>query len=192
MSQPYRFRYGCDMARAPKYRDVVREIALGSYGFVTTRAAREAGVPAIELPKLAARGGLVHVAYGLYRVTDVPPTVLDQYAEAILRVGEGAHLYAESVLALFGLADVNPRKVRVGVSRRARPALPPYIELVRIKGDARTTRYEGLAAQPVADALIASLGRVETKRLREATRKARAEGLLTVLERRRVMHALGS
>src|SRR5690554_940416 len=113
MSQPYRSRYGCDMPGQRTYREVVREIALDNYGFVTTGAARMAGVPAVELPKLASRGGLVNVAYGLYRVPDVPATPYDQFAEALLRVGDGAYLHGESVLALHGLAAVNPRQVKV-------------------------------------------------------------------------------
>jgi len=180
------------MAATTKYREIVREIALDNYGFVTTREAAEAGVPAIELPKLAARGGLENVAYGLYRVTDVPGTAFDQFAEALLRVGEGAYLYGESVLALFRLADVNPRTIKVAVNRRARPNLPPYIELVQVKEDERTTSYEGLTAQPVVEAILASRGRIETGRLREAALQARAEGLLTMAEWRRVRQVLGA
>lgn len=52
------------------YRDILREIAFDNYGFVTTRAAVEAGVLATELPKISSRGGLQSVAYGLYRVTE--------------------------------------------------------------------------------------------------------------------------
>lgn len=178
------------MAGTATYRETVRDIALDNYGFVTTRQAAEAGVPTIELPKLAARGGLENVAYGLYRVTGVPPMVFDQFAEALLRVGEGAYLYGESVLALFGLADVDPRTVKVAVPRRARPTLPPYIELIRIKGGEHPTHYEGLAAQPVAEAILTCRGRIETERLLEATKHARAEGLLTTTEWRRVMKAL--
>lgn len=178
------------MTRAMKYRDIVREIALDNYGYVTTKDAAEAGVPPLELPKLTARGGLVNVAYGLYRVADVPATAFDQFAEALLRVGDGAYLYGESVLALFGLADVNPRTIKVAVNRRARPKLPPYIELVRVKDGERTTHYEGLAAQPVAGAILTSRGRIDAERLREATKQARAEGLLTTAEWRRVREAL--
>lgn len=170
----------------------MREIALDHYGYVTTKDAIEAGVPAIELPKLAARGGLENVAYGLYRVSDVPPTAFDQFAEALLRVGDGAYLYGESVLALFGLADVNPRTIKVAIARRARSKLPPSIELCRVKGDARTTHYEGLKAQPVADAIPASRGRIETERLLDAAKQARAEGLLTTAEWSRVQKALQS
>lgn len=170
------------MAAASKYRDIVREIALDQYGYVTTRDAAEAGVPAGELPKLAARGGLENVAYGLYRVPDVRPTEFDQFAEALLRVGAGAYLHGESALALFGLADVNPRRIKVAVPRRARPTLPPSIELTQVTGDVHTVFYEGLAAQPVADALLACRGRIEKTRLLVAAKQARAEGLLTTAE----------
>lgn len=192
LSQLYRFRYGCDMAAEVKYRDVVREIALDHYGYVTTREAGEAGVPAVELPKLAARGGLENVAYGLYRVPDIPPTSFDQFAEALLRVGEGAYLHGESVLALFGLGDVNPRRIRVATRKRARPKLPAYVELTRVRGDAPTTFYEGLASQPVADALLECRGRIETESLLAAAKQARAEGLLVTAEWRRVREELAS
>jgi len=178
------------MAAERTYRAIVREIALDHHGYVTTRDAAEAGVPAVELPKLAARGGLEHIAYGLYRVADVPATVHDQFAEALLRVGDGAYLHGESVLALFGLADVNPRRVKVAVPRRARPKLPPYIELTQVREAVRTTCYEGLAAQPVADAILACRGRIETERLVGAAEQARGQGLLTTTEWRRVRAGL--
>lgn len=172
------------------YREIVREIAFDSYGYVTTKEAVKAGVPAVELPKLAARGGLDHVAYGLYRVPDVPATAYDQFAEALLRVGEGAYLHGESVLALFGLADVNPRHIKVAIGRRARPELPSFVELTHVKNDARTTTYEGLKAQPVAEAILECRGRIETERLQEAARQARKDGLLTTSEWQRVRKGL--
>ncbi|WP_343318256.1 type IV toxin-antitoxin system AbiEi family antitoxin domain-containing protein [Arthrobacter sp. TMP15] len=178
------------MVAGAKYRDIVRELALDHYGYVSTKEAIEAGVPAVELPKLAARGGLENVAYGLYRVPEVPPTRYDQFAEALLRVGEGAYLHGESVLAFFGLADVNPRRIKVAVPRRARPKLPSFVELAQVRGGAPRTVYEGLAAQRVADALLECRGRVETERLVNATKEARAEGLLTTAEWQRVKKGL--
>jgi predicted transcriptional regulator of viral defense system len=180
------------MPAETKYRNVVREIALDRYGYVTTREAVEAGVPAVELPKLAARGGLTNIAYGLYRVPDVTPSRYDQFAEALLRVGDGAYLHGESVLALFGLADVNPRRIKVAVNRRARPKLPPFIELTRVTDHPRTTFYEGLEAQPVSDAILECRGRIENERLLDAAKQARAEGLLTTAEWQRVRKGLRS
>lgn len=190
MSQHYRFQYCCDMSGRKTYRQVVRELALDNYGFVTTRAARMAGVPAGELPKLAARGGLVNVAYGLYRVPDIPPTIFDQFAEALLRVGDEAYLHGESVLALHDLADVNPRQVRVAVNRRARPSLPPFVSLTWVKNKVCTTHYEGLPSQPVADAILECRDRIETSRLLHAAGQARAEGLLTTRELNLVLQSL--
>ncbi|TAK70247.1 MAG: hypothetical protein EPO13_04655 [Actinomycetota bacterium] len=180
------------MAAHVKYRTIVREIALDHHGYVTTKAAAEAGVPAVELPKLAARGGLDNVSYGLYRMPDIPPTAYDQFAEALLRAGEGAYLHGESVLALLGLADVNPRRIKVAVRRRARPKLPPFVELTRVKDEARTTLYEGLAAQSVADSILECRGRIETERLLDAAKQARSSGLLTTTEWQHVRKELRS
>ena len=177
---------------APGSAEIVRELALDRYGYVTTKDAVIAGVPAIELPKLAARWGLQNVAYGLYRVPDVPVTALDQFAEALLRAGDGAYLHCESVLALLGLADVNPRRIKVAIPRRARSKLPSFIELTRVAGGLPTTLYEALPAQPIADAILECRGRIETERLLEAARQARAEGLLTTTEWQRVWKELQS
>lgn len=192
LSQHYCFRYSCDMAAEAKYRDIVREIALDQHGYVTTKQAAAAGVPAVELPKLAARGGLRNVAYGLYRVPDSPASAFDQFAEALLRAGEGSYLHGDSVLALFGLADVNPRRVRVAVRKRTRPKLPPFIELTLVKGDVVTTLYEGLESQRVADAILECRGRIERSRLLEAAEEARREGLMTTKEWQRVRKELRS
>jgi predicted transcriptional regulator of viral defense system len=173
-----------------KYRDVVREIAYDNYGYVTTKDAVNARVPAIELPKLAARGGLTNVAYGLYRVPDIPPTRFDQFAEALMRVGGGAYLHGESVLALFGLADVNPRRIKVAVPRRVRARLPAFIELTQVPDRMRTTFYKGLASQPVAEAILECRGRIETERLLDAAKQARQEGLLTTTQWRQVRKGL--
>lgn len=174
------------MTDGRKYREIVREIALDHYGYVTTRDAVEAGVPAVELPKLAARGGLDNVAYGLYRVPDVPPTRYDQFAEALLRVGEGGHIHGASVLALLGLGDVNPRRIQVATNRRTRARLPAFVELSQVRDEVAVTFYEGLASQPVGDALLECRGRIETKNLLDVAEQARGEGLLTTAEWRRV------
>lgn len=180
------------MAAETKYRDIVREIALDQYGYVTTTQAAEAGVPAVELPKLAARGGLTNVAYGLYRVSDAPASPFDQFAEALLRAGEGSYLHGDAVLALFGLADVNPRRIGVAVRKRTRPKLPPFIELTLVTGDVVTTQYEGLESQRVADAILECRGRIERGRLMEAVEEARKEGLVTTNEWQRVRKELRS
>ncbi|MCI1746948.1 MAG: type IV toxin-antitoxin system AbiEi family antitoxin domain-containing protein [Acidipropionibacterium sp.] len=168
------------MATAGRYRDLVREIALGEHGYVTTKDAVEAGVPPVELRKLAARGALVNVAYGIYRVPDAPATPFDQFAEALLRAGDGSYLRGDSVLALFGLADVNPRRIRVVTPRRTRAKMPAFIEVTTLHGPPpELTRYEGLRATTVAEALLDCRGRIEPSRLLEAAHDARKEGLIS-------------
>lgn len=123
---------------------------------------------------------------------DVPPTDYDQFAEALLRTGEGAYLHGESVLALFGLGDANPRQIKVAAPRRARPKLPSFVELTQVKEGVRTTFYEGLESQPVADAILECRGRIETEPLLDAAKEARKEGLLTTTEWQRVRKGLRS
>jgi hypothetical protein len=70
-------------------------------------------------------------AYGLYRFDEIPRTGRDQFMEAVFRVGREAYLTHHTVLALHDLALVNPRRIRVGTRKRARPQLPEYIEIVQ-------------------------------------------------------------
>ena len=125
-------------------RRVLFDRALDQYGYVTTRDADELGVPPVELRKIAQRGGVEHVAYGLYRFDDVPRTGRDQFMEAVLRVGPDAYLSHDAVLALHELALVNPRRIRVGTPKRARPQLPAYIEVIQRRLEpARPHRLRG-------------------------------------------------
>lgn len=175
------------------YRQTVREITLDQYGYgyVTTRDAAAAGVPAVELRKLAARGALTNVAFSLYRLADVRPTEYDQFAEALLRVGDGAYLRGDAVLAMHHLTLVNPRRIRVGVPRRVRAALPEFVELREEEMPAEDlTIYEGLHSTTVARALLECRGQVMTERLLDAAKQAKSEGLLTGREYARVRRAL--
>lgn len=192
MAQPYRFRYCCAKGgMAVNYRRTVRDIALDQYGYVTTTDAANAGVPAVELRKLASRGALINIAYGLYRLADARPTEYDQFAEALLRVGDGAYLRGDAVLALHHLALVNPRHIRVGVPRRVRAVLPDFIELrEEQRPESELTDYEGLRSTTVAAALVDCRNLVMSERLVDAARQAKAEGLLTGREYARVRRAL--
>lgn len=169
------------------------ERALDQYGYVTTRDAVELGVPVVELRKIAHRGGVEHVAYGLYRFDDVPPTGRDQFMEAALRVGADAYLTHDAVLALHELALVNPKRIRVGTPRRARPRVPAFIEIVHERLDPdELTEYEGIPSARVARALLDCRGIVMTDRLLDAAREAQRRGLMTRAETARVVAELES
>lgn len=161
------------------------EVAHDQYGFVTTEDARELGVPPVELRKLASRGGIDRVAYGLYRFDDVPRTSNDAYMEAVLRVGRDAFLVGDAVLALHDLALVNLRRIRVGTRRRARPSLPEDIELVRVDVAAdEVTTYDGIPGVTVARAIRQCRSAVMGDRLLAAVNEADRRGLLLRAEAR--------
>jgi len=179
------------MPLATTYRRSLRERALDQYGYITTHDADELDVPAVELRKLAHRGGLEHLAYGLYRFEDVPHTGKEQFMEAVLRVGHDAHLTGDAVLALHDLALVNPRRVRVGAHDRVARKLPEFIEVVRTNvPDSERTRYEGIPATTIARALRDSKGTVMEDRLIEAAHEAIRAGLLRRKEATQILEEL--
>jgi predicted transcriptional regulator of viral defense system len=179
------------MDLADTYRRRLRERALDRYGYVTTEDASDLGVPPVELRKLASRGGLEHVAYGLYRFDDIPFTGRDPYMEAVLRVGRDAYLTHDAVLGIHDLGLVNPRRIRVGTPHRVRSRIPEHIQVVQ-QHLARTDLavYEGIPSATVARALLDCRGIVMPDRLVDAGREAAARGLLRRSEASRVMAAL--
>ena len=174
------------------YRKLIWDHAVGSYGFITTDQAKELGVPPIELAKMAQRGGLTSISYGLYRVDDVPMVGYEPWMEAVLRVGKDAHLTHDAVLALHDLALVDPRIVRVGTPHRTQAKLPSWIRVIkrRLPPEALTV-YEGIPATTVAQALIDCRGIVMRERLVEAVDEARERGLIRRGERPLVRETLG-
>lgn len=179
------------MEPAFTYRRKLWQLALDQYGFITTRQARQIGVPAIELAKLAHRGVLSNVAYGLYRMNDVPSTERDSFMAAVLRVGEDAFLMGESTLALYGLASVNPRSVWVGTPRRTRAKHPTWLNVT--KRDLLTedlTVFEAIPTVTVKRALLDCRGRVMTERLLDAADRAVSEGLVLARHREELFDTL--
>jgi len=173
------------------YRHLLWDFALDNYGYVTTHDARDLGVPTGELAKMAARGGLSNVSYGIYRFDDAPHSPHGEYHEAVLRVGEGAHLTRDAVLALHDLALVNPRRIRVGLSRRTEAQLPDWIQVIRedIPVEDRTT-YERIPSTTVARALIDCREIVMQERLLEALDDATRRGLVRRRDRAAVEAAI--
>ena len=173
------------------YRRSLWDFALDNHGYVTTRDARHLGIPPGELAKLAARSGLSNVSYGVYRFDDAPHSPNDQFYEAALRVGEGAHLTRDAVLALHDLALVNPRRIRVGLARRTEAQLPDWIEVVREAVPAEDlTTYERIPSTTVARALIDCRGIVMRERLLEALDDSVRRGLVRRRDRSRVEDAI--
>lgn len=166
------------------YRAALYGLAADHHGYVTTEMAETAGVPTVEVRKIAARGGLTNMARGLYRVDGIDGGDRAPYAEAVYRVGEQAHLHGESVLAFHNLALVNPTRITVATTRRVRRQLPNHIQLVHAAvGADELTEYGGVPSTTVERAIRDSIGSVMPERLIEATRSAADEGLI---RRRRI------
>jgi predicted transcriptional regulator of viral defense system len=110
----------------------------------------------------------------------MPPTRYDQFYEAVRRVGDDAYLTAEAVLALHGLASVNPRRIRVGTRQRVRRTLPDWIEVVKEDSDDEDLiSFEGIPTTTIVAAFRACRERVMSDRLRAAVPVARTAGLLS-------------
>lgn len=172
------------------YRQVIREIALENHGFVTTAAAEAAKVPIVELRKLANRGALENRGYGVYRLVEAPRTELDQFAEMIFRVGAGACLTGETVLAIHNLALVSPRKIQIASPRRVRAKLPKFVEVTmkQITPEEITT-IEGIPATTVERALQDCRDQIMPARFSVAVSDARKQGLITQREADRLLRS---
>lgn len=180
------------MSRTPTYREILYEIALDNYGYITPGDAADAGIPKGELPKLARQrnGELKNISYGLYRFEQIPASPLGYLAEAVKRVDKGAYLHGESVLELHQLADVNPRFIKVASPRQNRKSLPRHIKVSLAKTGVRTTLYEGIPCQFVADAILECKGKIEGSRLVQAALESRQQGLINTKDWNRVQKGL--
>lgn len=119
-----------------------------------------------------------HSRLGIFR-DSAPRTGRDPHMEAVLRVGPGAYLTHDAVLALHDLGLVNPRRIRVGTPRRTRRHLPDDVELVQRRVDkADLTISEGIPTTTVRRALLDCRDLVMRERLLDATREAARRGLL--------------
>jgi len=159
--------------------DKIYEIAADNYGLVTFAEAREEGITGGELHRYVKDERLERIGFGLYKLTRYIPTANDYYAEAVARVGADAYLYGESVIAMHRLAPTNPARVIVATPRRVRKALPSPIQVVHPKNDDPPTQYEGIPSQSIANAIRAARSSIMVERLRDATRNARREGLIS-------------
>jgi len=160
----------------------IYEYAVDNYGLITSSQARAIGIPTIELVKLAHRGRLLRLGYGIYKIAQYVPTPLDKYAEAVAFAGEGAYISGESVLAMHNLAFVNPSVIFITVPHKIRKKLPVYVRCIAQKNQNQITAYEGIPSQSVFDAIMECQKTVMSQRLKDAIREAKIHGLITEKE----------
>ena len=93
--------------------DRIVEMATEQHGFIRAAAASEAGISLGYLQRLVQSGRLERRGHGLYRLTALPTTADDEFEEGVQQArGEGV-IGGEAALALWELADVNPREIEV-------------------------------------------------------------------------------
>jgi predicted transcriptional regulator of viral defense system len=166
--------------------NALMDVAVGQYGYITAEDAATVGVVADRLRKMAERGTLERVAYGLYRMPAVAATDLDQYMEATLWPRGGGVLSHDTALDLHALSDVNPARIHVTVREdlRIRRAVPAAYRLHhRRLGESEVTRHEGIAivtpARAIRDAIEAHLG---AHLIHQALANSRARGAISKAE----------
>ena len=172
------------------YYDDIYERAVENYYLISTDEAKDIGVPPVELAKLANRGRLQHVSYGLYRLSRYVPHQNDPYALSVARVGEGAYLYGESVIAMLQLAPTNPARIFVATPKRFRGQVPDGLVVITRDDAGDITIYEGIPSQKAGAAIVSCLGKMMPGRLRAAADRARDEGYLSRKEHVRVLEAI--
>ena len=161
------------------YRQDLWEIAASRNGVVTIAEAKDAGVPAVEVRKLAGRGALRAYGQGVYTHREVLVTPLTEPTVAVALAGEGAFLHRESVFDLLGLGQFNPPKVRVATRRRVRRTLPGWMELEYRPDilDEDITQHEGVPVTTVRRALEDMRLRMPPDRWRALATQAMRRGL---------------
>jgi predicted transcriptional regulator of viral defense system len=98
------------------------ELAADRHGFVTTEDAAEVGYARGTMDKLARRGQLERVGWGVYRVPFIPGGPMAEYMQAVLwPVGTSGVLTHETALDLWDVCDINPAKIHVTVPADHRP-----------------------------------------------------------------------
>lgn len=165
----------------------VLELAVDQHGYVTTSQAREGDASADALRKMATRGTLERVSWGVYRVPTFPPSPYAEYMEASLwPAGVRGVISHQSALALRGLSDVSPSAIHITVPDgfRIRRNVPAYLMVHHADlTDDEVTLFEGIPTTAVArtidDCRRAHLG---PALLRQALEDAEREGFLSPVE----------
>lgn len=173
------------------YRSVLRQLAFDTHGVVTLAEAETCGVPAAEVRKLTSRGALIRLGQGVYRMVEVAPGPLDEFAAAVALVGADAVLADESVLAAYDLGQINVRRIKVATTARVRKRLPATVQIVRkhVPKHLRTD-IEGIPSMRVGAAVLACRGKVMETRLVDAMTSASARGIVDHDDAQRIISEL--
>lgn len=164
--------------------DLIYE-AVDDFGLITSAEAADLGMSRAEMVQQEKLGKLVRVARGVYRMPIWPSQPQAPYAIAVKAAGEDAFLYGESVVALLGLAPTDSTKIRLASPKRCRRDLGPGVTMKHVTGTC-PVHLEGIACQPIPDAIEAAAQTMGPLRAGKALRKALEEGYITQDEASRI------
>jgi len=166
-------------------RDELWNVAVDQYGYVTAADARQLGAPVVELGKLAARGKLQRVAYGLYRFPEWPAGTRDHLMEAVLWTRDPeAALSHDTALDVYELSDINPGRIHVTVPRksgllRRRHTPAAYVVHYAALTPAQRGYWEQIPTVTVPTAIDQCIASgVRPDLIRQAIDAAQAQGLI--------------
>lgn len=162
------------------YYNRIFDEAIGNYGIISSAKAKEIGIPIVELAKLAKRGRLRRIGYGVYKLVQYSPAPdgLDAYADSLAIVGADAYLYAQSVLAMHHLCPTNPSRIYVATPHRSRKVTDKGIVIIDNKPCCELEWYDGIPSQSIPLAIRSSRGTIMDERLREAVNTALRKELI--------------
>ena len=157
--------------------------ALGSHGVFSFKTARALGVRSPEIVRWQRNNRIVKVGRGVYKLTNYPSEGNASDMAAILaEVGEDSYLYGESVLGFLDLCPTRSYVVFVATSHRIRKTLPLGITLVSVKTKAKVSYHRGIPCQQLNEAILSSVGTIESERLSLAIEEAVSQGYFTEKE----------
>jgi very-short-patch-repair endonuclease len=139
------------MAVQNRTDELIARLAHGTHGVVTRRRLLAAGLTRHEIARRIARGSLIVVYPGVYRVGHRAPSVEATYMPAVLACGEGALLMGLAAAWLYGLIKGDPPEpvVRTRTERRI-----DGIETHRTRRRERGTEWKGIPTTTVPATLI--------------------------------------
>jgi Transcriptional regulator, AbiEi antitoxin len=158
------------MAAQNRTDQIIAKLAWPSHGVVTRRRLLAAGVSRHEITSRIARGSLIVVYPGVYRVGHRAPSVEANYMAAVLACGEGALLMEAAAAHLYRLirGDAPAPVVRTRTERRIKG-----IETHRQRGrKAPGTEWKGIPITTVPQTLIDLTPSMPTDQLARAAHEA--------------------
>lgn len=170
------------------------EVAAAQHGLFTVAQAAEVGVSSGAVRQMSARGALEHRAHGVYRIPEVPISDRTELMEAVLWANGAGVITGESALLLWDLADVNPRRIHLGVPRGYRPrrAGGDLYQITRIDFAAgERDEVDGVPVAAPATAILHTIGHgTDGDLVAQAIRRAVARELIGELTAARLTVAL--